>query len=57
MKKILVLGIIILILLPVLTMADKNKEEVEILKELLLDLGAEHFETDLVFNGSLKRSL
>lgn len=55
MKKILILGIIILILLPVLTMADKNKEEVEILKELLLDLGAEHFETDLVFNGSLKK--
>lgn len=55
MKKLLILGIIILILLPVLTMADKATEEIDVLKNLLIDLGADHYETDLVFNGSLMK--
>ena len=53
MKRLLILGIILALLLPVLTMADKGSGDLEILNDILKEMGADFEEGEVVTNGIL----
>lgn len=53
MKKIVIIGIIIILLLPIFTAADMKHEEIDILSNILEDFQGEFVEGDIVFNGMI----
>lgn len=51
MKRVFIIAIILCLLIPIFTMADKKYKEFDLLTNVLSDLGGESFQADIVTNG------
>ena len=56
MKKIIIFGLILTLLIPIFSKADSSKGDLDVLEEMLYDLDGQATEVDIAFNGVIEEN-